>query len=134
MKYLKVTLAIFVASFIFGIYNANASQSTTLVDITIPKFQGVYSSSQKQKWSEANQWAIKTECKDKVSGDGRAIKGRVQGMLSENKTTDWIILPLNEWKKFDSPQANSIGLWRLQLKSNKWLATEARYTGVWQYD
>ena len=134
MKYLKVTLAIFVASFIFGMYNANASETVTQIEITIPSFQGTYSSNQKQKWSNANQWAIKTECKDKVSGDGRAIKGRVQGMISETKTTEWIMLPLNEWKKFDSPQANSIGLWRLQLKSNKWLATEARYTGVWQYD
>lgn len=134
MKYLKVTLAIFVASFIFGIYNANASQSTTLVDITIPSFRGIYSSKQKTKYSEANQWAIKTECKDKLSGDGRAIEGRVQGMLAGNNTTYWIELPLNQWKKFDSPDANRIGVWRLQLRSIKNLATEARYTGVWQYD
>ena len=70
MKYLKVTLAIFVASFIFGMYNANASETVTQIEITIPSFQGTYSSNQKQKWSNANQWAIKTECKDKASGDG----------------------------------------------------------------
>ena len=48
MKYLKITMTIFVLTTIFSLYNAQAAV-IGFADITIPVFSGRYMSSERQK-------------------------------------------------------------------------------------
>ena len=129
MKYWKITLTAFIATFIFAVYNANA-QTLSLVDITIPSFKGTYMTSQQDKWDTNTQYIKKTECTDDLSGDGRAILAKVHGMFAGMSDSSWVTATKNQNVSFGS-NSQTIGGWKLYLQSNKNLITTASFWGVW---
>ena len=133
MKYLKGSLAIFAIAFVFSVINVNAKQTLTLKDITIPIFSGTYLSTQANKDIDNLQYIKKTSCVDNLSGDGRVILAKADGMLTGMKDSAWVEAKPNTNVSFGS-NSKTIGLWRVDLKSNKSLPTTATFNGVWTID
>lgn len=137
MKYLKVTLTIFIATFAFVTVSANAINNTPVVvainDITIPILKKNWTSEQKIKFNNTYQYVTKTDCYDNLSKDGRAIEGNIYSLLHGVEPTGYKELPKGEKINFGENSKN-LGNWRLQLKSKKSFATTASFWGVWVVD
>ena len=129
MKYLKVTLALFVATFLFAVINAKA-QVVTFSDITIPAFKGIYQSKQQDKYGNNLQYIKKTKCTDDWSGDGRVILSKLNGLLAGNDDTAWVVAEPNKNVSFGS-KSKTMGAWKLWLESNKNLMSTASFWGTW---
>ena len=130
MKYLKGTMIACAATLIFSI-SANAA-SLTLSKVTIPVLSGIYRSSERIKDDTTVQKINTIDAKDKISGDGRVIMARVQGMYAGMSTTAWIEATKGKTVNFSS-SSKEVGSWKLNLKSKKSLPTQANYWGTWTY-
>lgn len=133
MKYLKCTLALFALTLCLSLFGVKATQYTQLINIKIPAFSGSFISKQVDKgydW-EYTQKVKKTAIKDDLTGDGRIVNGRIQGMFSGMITTDWKELPQGKNINFGSGTEVQGG-WKLWIKSNKSLVTTA--TGSFNWD
>lgn len=133
MKYLKITMVLFVIMLCLGTIGVNATQYTQLIDITIPVFSGVFVSKQVDKGNDFlyTQKVKKTAIQDDLSGDGRAVKGSIRGYYSGTfEPTGWIDLPLNSIVDFGEGTISQ-GAWQLQLQSTKWLPTTATASFDW---
>ena len=73
----------------------------------------------------------KTAISDDLSGDGRAIEGKIQGMFHGMITTGWKNLPQGSNVDFGSGTETQGG-WKLHLKSAKSFITTA--TGSFNWD
>ena len=133
MKYLKATMALFVATLCLGLVGVSARQYTQLINIKIPAFSGEFISKQVDKGDDWNltQKVKKTSISDDWSGDGRAIEGRIQGMFHGMITTGWKNLPQGSNIDFGSGTEVQGG-WKLWLKSTKTLPSTA--TGSFNWD
>lgn len=133
MKYLKVTMALFAVTLCLSLVGVSAREYTQLVDIKIPAFRGAFVSKQVDKgadWS-MTQKVKKTKIKDDWSGDGRAVQGKIQGLLQGMVTTDWKELPQGKNIDFGS-DTKTQGGWKLHIRSIKSLASTA--TGSFNWD
>lgn len=131
MKYLKITLALFVGSLCLSLSGVQATQYIQLSNVDIPWFKGIFTSKQVDKgdWTY-NQKVKKISAVDKLSGDGRAIEGRIIGLLAGMNSTGWQELP--QGKNIDFGEDTKVqGGWKLQLRSIKSLATEAKVIVNW---
>lgn len=81
-------------------------------------------------WS-MTQKVKKTAISDDLSGDGRAIEGKIQGMFHGMITTGWKNLPQGSNVDFGSGTETQGG-WKLHLKSAKSFITTA--TGSFNWD
>ena len=132
MKYLKITLAVFVVTLCLGAVGVNATQYTQLVNIKLPIRSGIFTSKQVDKgddW-EYTQRVKKTSAKDNLTGDGRAFRGWSRGMFAGMITTEWKELPQGQNIDFGSGTEVEGG-WKLRLKSNKSLLTTATVSVNW---
>lgn len=132
MKYLKITLAVFVVTLCLGAVGVNATQYTQLVNIKLPIRSGIFTSKQVDKgddW-EYTQRVKKTSAKDNLTGDGRAFSGSIKGMFAGMITTEWKELPQGQNIDFGSGTEVDGG-WKLRLKSNKSLLTTATVSVNW---
>lgn len=132
MKYLKGTLVLFVATFLFAVVGAKAS-TLTVVGATIPRFSSSYISPQREKFIDTRQYVTKESCIDDWDGSGRVILAKLQGMYSGNVDTAWVEAKPKTRVAFNS-NSEVIGAWRLWLKSQKSLPSTATYNGTWDYE
>ena len=133
MKYLKGTLFLFVVTLCLSMAGVSARQYTQLINIKIPIWKGEFVSKQVDKgddWS-MTQKVKKTAISDDLSGDGRAIEGKIQGMFHGMITTGWKNLPQGSNVDFGSGTETQGG-WKLHLKSAKSFITPA--TGSFNWD
>ncbi len=131
MKYLKGTLVLFVATFLFAVVDIKAS-TLALAGTNIPIFSQPYITSQREKYDNTYQYIKKVNCLDDYSGDGRAIMAKVQGMYAGMDDSAWVEATKGTNVRFNS-NSTSIGGWRLWLKSKKSLPTTATFVGEWTY-
>lgn len=129
MKYLKITMIIFILATIFSLYNASAAV-INFADITIPVFSGRYMSSERQKDNNNQQYMKKIDCTDDISGDGRAIIARTYSPYSNIGYSSWIELPKNSNVTWGN-ENKTISGYKLQLQSQKSLPTTASFYGTW---
>lgn len=134
MKYLKVTVSLFVVALVLSMTGVQA-QVVQLIDITIPTLSGNYMK-KAEKFGFNTQYIKKTKCTDDFSGDGRAIlAGLHQTTGNGNLDGDpaWVTATENVKVSFDAKSKNA-GSWNLYLKSNKSLLTTASFWGEWTVD
>lgn len=129
MKYLKITVTIFVLTTIFAIYNANAAV-LGLANIKIPAFSAIYTSSEHAKDTNNQQYIKKIDCTDNISGDGRVILARTYSPYAGVGYSSWIETPKGSNATWGS-QNTTIAGYKIQLKSNKSLPTAATFYGTW---
>ncbi|MCM1370969.1 MAG: hypothetical protein NC181_03665 [Clostridium sp.] len=133
MKYLKGTLVAFVATFIFSLVYVSAGNTLTFIDITIPGFQGTYTSEQRDKTDNINmQYIEKYDAIDDLSGDNRAVNARVRGMLAGMQNSSWVAT-VADTKVALGDNSKTLGSWKMELKANKWLVSSASFWGMWTY-
>lgn len=132
MKYLKTTLVLFIATFVFALVNVEA-RVVHIAGITIPVFKGTYMSSQQNKSVDNLQYIKKISCIDNLSGDGRAIDARAHGMLAGMTDSPWVEAKPNQKVSFGA-NSKTIGIWKLYLQSRKSLPTTATFSGEWTID
>ncbi len=132
MKYLKSTLVLFIATFVFALVNVKA-QVVSVAGITIPAFKGTYMSSQRTKSVDNLQYIKKTSCIDDLSGDGRVVDARTHGMLAGMTDSPWVEAKPNTKVSFGT-NSETIGIWKLYLQSRKSLPTTATFSGQWTID
>ena len=137
MKYLKITLTIFIVTFALVTVSANAINDNPVVvainDITIPTLRKTWTSEQFLKYNNTTQFVTETDCIDKVSGDGRAIEGNAISLLHGVGSTGFKELP--KGKKIDMGEVSkNMGNWKLQLRSKKSFVTTASFWGIWLVD
>ena len=129
MKYLKTTLVLFIATFVFALGNVEA-RVVHIAGITIPVFKGTYMSSQQNKSVDNLQYIKKTSCTDNLSG---AIDARAHGMLAGMTDSPWVEAKPNQKVSFGA-NSKTIGIWKLYLQSRKSLPTTATFSGEWTID
>lgn len=132
MKYLKGTLVLFVATFLFAVTDVKASV-LGLAGVEIKAFGASYISPQKEKYNDTYQYVKKVNCLDDFSGDGRAIMAKVQGMYAGMSDSSWVEATKGANVSLGS-NSRSIGGWRIWLKSKKSLPTTATFVGEWTYE
>ncbi len=131
MKYIKGTLAVFVVSLIFSAFKVDALSSISLIDVEIPSFKGIYSSAQKTKTVEGQQYITKVNAIDRLSGDGRNIEARTYKTTENNNTTEWLQLPKGKRVTWEASNS-SVNFYKLHLRSVKSLPTTAGFWGTWE--
>jgi len=134
MKYLKVSLLLFLISIILFTTGGNA-KTISIYEITIPTFSKVWSSSVHTKETFSEQSVKKIKCTDNVSGDGRVIMGATSSTdsyLGSGEISSWIEVGYSytSWGSEHSSPAD----YRLKLYSKKSLITTATFTGTWKLD
>ncbi|MBO5138095.1 MAG: hypothetical protein J6B89_00435 [Bacilli bacterium] len=129
MKYLKITMTIFVLTTVFAIYNANAA-TVGLANIKIPTFSTIYMSTEHQKDTENQQYIKKIDCTDNLSGDGRVILARTYSPYAGVGYSSWIEAPKGSNATWGNENKTVAG-YKIQLKSNKSLPTAATFYGTW---
>ncbi len=132
MKYLKGTLVLFVATFLFAVVDVKAGY-LGIAGAEIPIFSGSYTSSQREKYNDTYQYVKKVNCLDDYSGDARAVMAKARGMYAGMTDSSWVETVKGSNVSLGS-NSRSIGGWRLMLKSKKSLPTTASFTGEWLYE
>lgn len=61
-KYLKITLTIFIVAFLLGTVNAHAKAEISIMDVTIPVFEGSWISGNYEKDTWTVQSVKKQDC------------------------------------------------------------------------
>ncbi len=129
MKYIKITAILFIATICMACLNANAANGTIgLVDCNIKNFSGATDLYTAEKTKYLQQSAKKQNARDNLSGDGRAVKGKVTN-------SSWLTLEdggkLAKWTEeltyFASTYTHSV-------KATKWTASTVSYWGFWYWD
>ena len=128
MKYLKITVLLFAVATLLSALGVNA-QTTALIDVTIPVFKGTYYSNQADKLTLGYQKIMKTDAKDDLTGDGRAISGRIMKLTVSGGFSDWKQLPKNVLVQYD--QFKEYGIFEIALQSDKSLPMTASFWGIW---
>ncbi len=132
MKYLKLTMVLFAVTLCLGSVGVNAREYTKLLNITIPILSGTWTSQQVDKGDDwlYTQKVKKVTISDALTGDPRAIQGKLRGMFTGMIVTGWKNLP--EGSNIDFGEGTEVeGGWKLQLKSTKSLLTTATGTFYW---
>ena len=129
MKYLKWSFLGFVVVCVFVGINANA-HPISYGGITIPAFKGNYISGQQEKYTLGHHRFTKLNCTDNVSGDGRVVLGRILQLTGNGEPSSWEVVPPNEWYVYNNYNTG-MGIYKLNLQSNKWLPTAATFWGQW---
>lgn len=129
MKYLKGTLLVLAVAFLCKGFGVSAL-TYKIQNITIPSFSGVWYSPSREKWETNYQYVKKTSCSDNLTGDGRAISGKLHGQYSGMEDTSYVSLPLNSNVNMGY-WSQQQGAWKLYLRSDKSLVTTATLSGVW---
>lgn len=132
MKYTRITLFLFLCSTVFAIINVSA-QYVSFADITIPSFKQEYHSTQHDKQTYSTQYLKKITCTDDLSGDQRAVQGKIHGMFAGMSASNWIDAPQNVNVSFGSISQVKGG-WKLFLKSKNTFVTTASFWGTWTVD
>lgn len=135
MKYLKITMALLMASVVLTVVNTQA-QAVQLTDVTIPAFSGTTIAKKAGKNGFNTQYIKKTKCTDDLSGDGRVIKAGLHettGNANPNYDPAWVIASPNTNVAFDY-RSQETGSWNLYLASQKSLITTASFWGTWTID
>ena len=131
MKKVKIILGLFVLTCIMSAAHVNA-ESLGFTGVTVPGWQGVYTSPTMYKQSHGRQTIEKYSALDSFSSDERAIGARLKGVTSNYVTTvknAEVDLPGT------NPGAGMLdGNYQLQLRANKLLATSASFNGYWKLD
>ncbi|MCI8547501.1 MAG: hypothetical protein HFJ38_01290 [Bacilli bacterium] len=133
-KYLKITLTIFIVAFLLGTVNAHAKAEISIMDVTIPVFEGSWISGNYEKDTWTVQSVKKQDCIDNISGDGRVILAKAHATWNENSSSNWTETVKNAYVNFNGGDTANPGSWRLYLKSNKFLPTTASFWGSWRYN
>lgn len=131
MKKFKVVFSVFVVTCILSIMNVKAGY-LVISGVTIPSFSGIYTSEEAIKDTVSGQYLKKIGAVDKISGDGRAILAQIQGVpygFTQLADSGFTTMPISNGGYGGVP-----GPYRMLLKSKKWLATEAYFTGNWVLD
>ena len=136
MKYLKITLLIFLGSLVSSVTGVNAWASYIFNDeiykgttITIKPLNFTTDVSTQQKNTTDEQFVVIESCIDNVSGDGRAIEGYLKmGDVSTNYRG------LNVGKAWFGEKSMQKGSWTLTVRSVKMLPTTAKCKGLWAYE
>ena len=124
MKYLKITFAAFAIALCLNLTGVNATQYFKIRGIKIPILSVDWTSKQADKGYDMNNNKIKkVACKDDVTGDGRALSGRVLRLTAPAGKTSYIELPQGSNVEFKN--TDEMGAYKIQIKSNKSLVTTA---------
>lgn len=131
MKYLKISIFVFLGSIALAVSGINAM--VLAVDgLVLPIMQGYAVYGDAAKDNNGYHRVKKIDCFDDLSGDGRVVVGRIQSLTSSGGVSSEHELPKNEWYQFEEFQ-NS-GSFNLQVRSKKFLITTASFYGTWQLD
>ena len=131
MKFLKITVTLFIIVLCLSLSGVNATTYFTIQGITIPAMSANWTSQQVDKGHDANEQKVKKiSCKDNVSGDGRAISGRILYLFSGGGYTEYKTLPQDVNVSFGN-NTISMGAYKLQIKSNKKLLTTTKASINW---
>lgn len=132
MKNFKIILGLLVVTTLLSVSNIKASGVMTYTRISIPAFNGIYTTESETKTTMSEQYIHTIGAVDWLSGDARIIGARLN-----NITTQYVIA--TEGQTVQLPSENtSIGAtpgdYKLDLKAQKWTATTVYYTGTWYLD
>lgn len=134
MKYLKITLTVFLIAFLFSAVSVTASYVVNITNVKIPAFKGNYISGQKEKSDTGLQYIKKTKCTDDLTGDGLVILARTMGMLSGTYSETDFVEALPNTDVSLGVKSKTVQGYKLILQSNKKLVTTATFSGKWTLD
>lgn len=132
MKYLKITMTLFAITLCLSLVGVNATTYFTIQNITIPSMSTNWTSQQADKGPDGvyQQKVKKISCVDDLSGDGRALSGRILFLFGSGGYTDYKPLPQGTNVSFGSSTVE-MGAYKLQVKSDKKLLTTATASLNW---
>lgn len=130
MKYIKLTIAVFVCTLCMTMFNvtaANTSGQIGYLGKTIKAWGNETKIDTQVKERYSQQGAKKTDAIDNLSGDGRALKGKVT-----NST--WQDLPINKVVKWSEALTYYPAEYSHYIKATKVTMSTVAYYGWWYWD
>jgi len=133
MKYLKMTMTMFVCTFLFTVMGVNAADvGITLDKVQVPKLNSVYSSSAKGKSTWNKQYIYKTKAYNNSNQKNVDILARVTPQTAGMQSSSWVTTQQSKDTYFNDNSAQP-GSWKVQLK-NKTNNITSSFFGVWVYN
>lgn len=126
MKYIRRTVYLFLFALIFSMTNVKGLSSVFLNDTTIPPFQLIFYSKQREKQTHRVQEIIKLN-----STSNRVVVAKNLGMGAGMTSSDWIETKTT-LRSFGS-QSVTIGPWKVLLKTKYTQFTNTYFNGTWYY-
>lgn len=132
MKKIKFILATFVISTFFAVSGVSAHISLGFTGVTIPGWQGIYTSPTQQKEIESYQYVLNIGAKDSLSGDERAVEARTKSASSVY--SPWMTMPKGRTVSWGENINMYVNKYNLQVKAKSNLPTSASFAGSWYLD
>lgn len=132
MKYIKITLGLFVTSFVLVFMGVNAEVGMMLTKVQVPKLNSYYTSSAKEKNTWNAQYVYKVNAYNNNTNKSVDISARVVPQLSGASASAWVTTVDRQNVYFDSNSATA-GSWKIQLK-NKTSNITSSFFGNWIYN
>lgn len=129
MKYLKITVTIFVFTICFAFCNAHAEEFgvTGYVGINLKNLSQSTTIDKKDKSTYSYQSAKKNSAIDSLSGDERAVQAKVTN-------SSWIDLPKGQTVSWKEALTYYSGTYTHYVKLKKSTLSTASYYGWWYWD
>lgn len=133
MKYVKITMVLFLFTAIFATFNVSATV-VAITDFTIPRGSNPAATGNYNKDNFSYQYATKTTCTDSLSGNEMAVQGNVYS-VNYGRYSGWKSLPKGQSVQLTTDNSNSHpGTYKLNLKATNSFVTTGRFYGAWNLD
>lgn len=139
MKYLKISLVAFIATFVFAGVGVNAKNAFYgYAGISLPAFKGTVSKGPHTKTETGLQYYENTGTINSVTGNENGIQVRVisEGNTEEPIKSDWLVLAQagqsGSWAKNSKTTVKRA--YNIEMKNNTTSIYSASHSGTWYLD
>lgn len=130
MKYLKLTICVFIFSIMLSKLNVNAAIG--IQNLTLPIFSAANTTQHATKTEKTLQKVSKTRCEDSITGEDRAVVVATK-QTSQNISSKAITISSKNIN-YEIPESNTTGPTTLYIQNAKSTVTTAKFSGLWIYD
>lgn len=132
MKYLKVTILVFIATLVFTTVSVLAN-SYTFTTVKVPALSVKKDIVEKVKDNKSDQTFQKAGCRDTLSGEERAVEVRTYS-YNLDRVNYWVTVPKGQVVNISNTQHNTPGRYILQARTEANKITGCNFSGTWILD
>lgn len=132
MKYLKITLLIFIGTLFFAGTGVLA-KSYTFTQVSVPALSKTTDVATSIKENTSDQKFEKVACRDTLSGDDRAVEVRTYS-YSLDRVNYWVKVPSDKVVNISNGLHDEPGQYTLQARTESSKITGCKFSGTWNLD
>lgn len=132
MKYLKITVLVFIGTLIISSINIFA-KIYTFAQVNVPALSITVDAATSTKENTSDQTFQKITCRDTLSNDERAVEVRTYS-LTLDRANYWVSVPKGKIVNISNGLHDEPGQYTLQARTTSSKATGCEFSGTWNLD